>query len=409
MLLKDLAGEITPDPAHLHSFITNWYSEDDYVALVAIPSKEFQTETKRNKVLSQAVSVKDLAFSTVEELTGLVMGPDIQYNMYLGINPLKNADKITLHSRGNETEIREIYGVFIDFDIKSGSFTDKQDAQNFIDKFSSEVAEPSIVIDNGKNGGIHAYWRFNLLPDEVVSSDEAATLLKNWWSLVSEHAALWGNGIEIDRLVDLTRISRMPGGIYWPAKKLGSNTVNTPDLVRVVKYGPRYSVEQIANWCEDAGTRYEEKIKQARHKEEQRVINTNDIVRNLLDKKAGDRIGTHWGLLAAVAYIEEIFNDHWTWEEILEPYGWTFLYSDKEGRKIVARPGRHEKSATVDWDESPHIMSLLSTSPDTGLADLKQIGVALTKWRCALRFHWNDDESKMIEDVLAAVYSEKGI
>lgn len=409
MFINELAGDITPDPRHLEAFVKAWYKSDDHISLVAIPKEEFKTSNRRNKVLSQSVAVADLAASSEEELRGLVMSPGAEYNMYLGINPLNQDHKITLHTRGDETAIREIYGVFIDFDIKDGCFSSKEDVRAFIKDFSNKVFAPSIVVDNGIYGGIHAYWRFDLADKQHVEGDEARTLLQNWWSLVAEHAAMWGDGVEIDRLIDLTRISRMPGGIYWPSKSLGTNEIPVPDVVRVVSLDRRYPVVMVTKACEGAGERYKERIKKIRKKEEDRTVNTNDIVRDLLNVKAGDRIGNHYGLYAAIAYIEDLFNDFWTWEMILEPMGWKFLYTDREGRKIVARPGRQEKSATVDWNESPHMMSLLSTSPETGLSDLKEIGTPLNKWRVALRLIWNDDEKKMVEDVLASVYTKKDI
>lgn len=406
MLLNDLVGDITPSPEHLACFADAWYKDTDYVSLVAIPSQEFKSQNKRNKVLSQSVLVSDLKSATVKDLQGLVMAPGIQYNMYLGINPLNQENSVSLHARGDETEIREIYGVFIDFDIKDGCFSSKDDVYKFIDSFSKTVVEPSIVVDNGQYGGIHAYWRFELKKDEVIIGDQARSILQNWWSLVAEQASLWEEGVDIDRLIDLTRVSRMPGGIYWPSKALGSNEVPVPDLIRVVRLGPRYSFDQLNKICAGAGERYREKIKAIRKRESERVVKSDEIVRSFLNKKAGDKIGNHWGALAAIAYIEEIFSNLWSWEQILEPAGWTFLYTDREGRKIVARPGRHEKSATVDWSESPDMMSLLSTSPDTGLADLKEIGVPLNKWRVAQRLLWNDDEGQMIDDVMKSVMKQ---
>lgn len=409
MFLNELAGEITPDPRHLVSFVQAWYEPEDIVSLVAIPKDEFKHSNKRNKVLSQAVTVSDLVSSTVDDLIGLVMGQGIQYNMYLGINPLSSDHKISLHTRGDETVIREIYGVFIDFDVKDGCFGSKQEILDFLKQFSEKVFIPSIVVDNGTYGGIHAYWRFDLADKQHIEGDEARELLQNWWSLISEQASMWEQGVEIDRLIDLTRVSRMPGGIYWPSKVPGTNEVPVPDVIRVIGLDRRYPVDMIAKACEGAGQRYREKVKTIRKREEERMINTNEIVRDLLNVKAGDRIGNHWGLYAAIAYIEDIFNDLWTWEAILEPIGWKFLYEDREGRKIVARPGRQEKSATVDWNDSPNMMSLLSTSPETGLSDLKEVGAPLSKWRVALRLLWNDDEKQMTTDILESVYDKKDI
>lgn len=409
MLFSDLAGDITPQVEHLKAFIANWYQPEDTVSLVAIPSEEFDMTTnrfgkaaRRRQVLSQALTVEELMEATVSDISSLTESNGVQHNLYIGINPLKSAESVSLHSRGNETEIRGIYGVFIDFDIKSGCFESKDDIQRFLNKFGHEILAPTIIVDNSESGGVHAYWRFAF--GEELQEEEAREILLDWWSLVSEHAKKWNNGVEIDRLVDLTRVSRMPGGIYWPRKEPMSNkTVGKPGVVKVAVIGHTHSIEAIRAASEGAGIRYRETIKRVRAEDEARRISANDIARNLTGFKAGTSIGGYWGLYAAIAYIEDLFNDTYSWEEILIPHGWTFLYEDREGRVLVARPGRHEKSATVGWEGSPNMMSLLSTSPETGLDDLKEAGIALTKWRVALRLNWKDDENKMIQDVLASV------
>jgi hypothetical protein len=45
-------------------------------------------------------------------------------------------------------------------------------------------------------------------------------------------------------------------------------------------------------------------------------------------------------------------------------------------------------------------MSLLSESEETGLAHLKEAGVALTKFQVALTLYWNGDTKKMAVDIV---------
>jgi hypothetical protein len=56
----------------------------------------------------------------------------------------------------------------------------------------------------------------------------------------------------------------------------------------------------------------------------------------------------------------------------------------------------------VDYEDSP-VMSLLSMSEETGLADLKDAGINLTKYRVMLRLQYQDDEKKMVEHLVDRV------
>jgi hypothetical protein len=86
-----------------------------------------------------------------------------------------------------------------------------------------------------------------------------------------------------------------------------------------------------------------------------------------------------------------------SWAEILEPYGWTWQRELRDGSNEWARPGRDERSAVVDYEDSP-VMSLLSMADETGLADLKDAGIPLTKYRVLWRLKFNDqDDDSMIK------------
>lgn len=404
MKFSDLAGDITPQMEHLRRFIPNWFNPKDIISLVAIPSDEFVagSGSKRQKVLSQAVTAEDLMTVSSDDIYGLSILDGVKYNLYMGINPLKSVDSVSLHTRGNESEIERVYGVFIDLDVKNGCFSSKLDIQQFLTDFGSKVLAPTIVVDNSESGGAHAYWRFNF--GESLNGEEAKVVLQDWWSLIAEHARNWKDGAEVDRLIDLTRVSRLPGGIYWPRKDSVTGKLSgVPGIVSTVVVGKTHSMATIRAACGNAGDRYRETIKRVQSEEAGRKININAAVQDKLGFKIGEPINGRYDVFAAFAYVEQIFNNSWSWENVLEPLGWTFLYEDNQGRKVVARPGRHEKSATVAWPDSPHMMSLLSTSPDTGLEDLKASNIALTKYRVALRLLWNDDETKMVYDIISSI------
>jgi len=60
----------------------------------------------------------------------------------------------------------------------------------------------------------------------------------------------------------------------------------------------------------------------------------------------------------------------------------------------------------VNWEESPHVMSLLSTSHDTNLLDLLDAEIPLTKWRVSLRLNFKDDYQAMVRWTLELMKSE---
>ncbi|MGN6037293.1 hypothetical protein ACP6NG_18160 [Brevibacterium casei] len=92
-----------------------------------------------------------------------------------------------------------------------------------------------------------------------------------------------------------------------------------------------------------------------------------------------------------VSGIEEV-----SWEDILTEAGWSYLRTDYDGRDLWVRPGSSQKSAAVNWPENPDVMSLLSDSPATGLFDLKEAGIPLTKYRVALRLIAGDEPAKLV-------------
>lgn len=110
-----------------------------------------------------------------------------------------------------------------------------------------------------------------------------------------------------------------------------------------------------------------------------------------------------WLRATTLSGIEDKFNETYSWDSLLLPMGWTKLREDDEGRVFWSRPGDGvRKSATTDWPDSPHVMSLFSTAPETGLVDLHDSGVLLTKYRVWVTLFWNGDESAAIQTLINA-------
>lgn len=376
MEFNDLAGDVTVDMSHLQAFVKAWYLPDDTIAISGIrPSKN------RQGVLSMPVTVKDLMAFTEEDIWGLAKraNGDV-YGSYITLFPIKDPKLVAGGKRGDKTNVGDVYGVFIDFDVKSGAFESREDVVKFLT--DSEVPKPTILIDNGGSGGMHAYWRVKW--DEVGYEE----LLAMWWAFVSSKSP-----VKIDRLIDSTRLSRLPSSIYWP--KDGSGGI--PGTVSVVwSDGPQYSVQELEALTKEAWDDRKQRVSRIIDQDSRMKLDASQLAAEL--GVGGD--ANSWSLYAAIATLEENFNDLFTWADILQPLGWTFLKKDGQEREEWARPGRFEKSATVNWPSSPDMMSLLSESPETGLADLKEAGIALTKYRVARRLLWNDDVNKMTMDVV---------
>jgi hypothetical protein len=98
--------------------------------------------------------------------------------------------------------------------------------------------------------------------------------------------------------------------------------------------------------------------------------------------------------------VEEIFNERSTWDSILIRHRWTYVGSDHEGRRHWARPGQRGKSAHTDYPPSPHVMKLFSNSPETGLAELADAGVALTKFRVCAQLDYGGDTEALTRAIV---------
>jgi hypothetical protein len=305
----------------------------------------------------------------------------------VGVCPVKQPAAPT--QRGTEDNVAYVPGVWADIDVKPGGFASTEDIIEFLNGL--ELA-PSMICGSG-SGGVHAYWRL----DWGTQGDKQ--LVEQWWSYLAEEAA----PRSIDKLIDVTRILRVPGSINFP-KQTGKADADT--RLRPVKLfsttGLTYSAERIREVSNDAFERRREARKSIIMADKQRRFETDALMREVLSSGLHNR----WRMFRAIAYMEDYYNDEYTWDDILSPHGWTYLRQLRDGSNEWARPGRAERSAVCDFEGSP-VMSLLSSSEETGLSDLKDAGVPLTKFRVLLRLNYDDDHKALARDFMARITEEQ--
>lgn len=425
MKFSDRVGRIDIDTTHLKTFLNVWCEPEDIVAVVGIPSNGVR------RVMSFPITAKELAEQTEETLEKelcVISSTGAKIDLYLQMNPVKSADAVSLFSPGKKEDIKLIRGCFIDLDIgKQDAFESKDQIHEFL---SSLPVYPTMVVDNGISGGVHAYWRFTEGVDHTKSED-ASHVLEAWWCFISEQAeSFLGRRIIIDRLIDVTRKSRLPSSIYWPRRD-GQKR----DTVKVAySDGRNYDFQEIFDISKDSYLRLEERKAKTREmntkfasskwwetlKNLVRKPQVAEDVKKILQNKADDPwapksseqlagIGTDFSNLTesnlkiVASSIEEFVNTKVDWVDILEPHGWTLLKTRDESR-VWARPGRNERSAETDYNGGAGLaspaMSLLSSSEETGLSDLKEADIKLTKSRVMLRLHFNDDFPQYLSYVL---------
>lgn len=395
MQFDDYVGSIFVDTSHMKNFVKSWFREDDFISVMGNIIGGYSTR------LSFVISVEELLNISDKEFEDLttITSDGRKVNLYFAVNPTKEDNTVSLYKRGGKENVREIYGCFVDFDVvhgeaKQGVFNSKDDIYSFLDSLEFP---PSIIVDNGVNGGVHAYWR---LVDEDTSKAEE-TLIARWWAYISAQS-----NVKIDRLIDKSRVARLPSGIYWP--KDGEKF----DMVRLVKSdGARYKLDDLLAISEKDAEAYSDRIDQIRAQRTQ--VDTkkwNDWLETKVKQSNPglDRSLTTRQVRVLMHMIEQHVNNNYQWCDILEPYGWSFFKEQSDGAVQWCRPGKHgEKSAVVDHvyedGSMASAMSLLSSSEETGLYDLKEAGIHITKKQALLRFKYNDDVVAMANDMYSEV------
>jgi hypothetical protein len=380
MRLADKRGEIAISADLAKQYVQSWFRPDDLITIVgrrSVPTGNFDT-------ITQTIVAKEfLGHLDDDALREIVFDVDgSSWNVYVGICPVR--EELSIYRRGTKDNIAYVPGLWADIDIKPDSFNTEQD---ILDWLNSLALKPTMICGSG-SGGIHAYWRAHW----TEQFDE--NLVERWWSYLDEQA---GEHRSIDKLIDTTRMLRLPGTVHFP--KLTSSSSDASRKLGMVKIieltGRTYGTQEVMSISEGAYLRRGERRKKLIGEDAQRRIDGGELAKSLLEE---NEIGV-WKARKAIAYIEDIVNDTYSWDDILVPMGWTFMKQLRDGSNEWARPGRNERSAVCDFEGSP-VMSLLSTSYETGLFDLKDTGIALSKYRVLLRLHFNDDINALLRTVI---------
>lgn len=348
-------------------FVTYWFNPGQLICIVALPANG------KGRRLHQYATYEEITQEITDDVLYSMCYDDGGYNLYLAVNPVKE-DK-GMHRRGGKSNIAGIRGLYADIDVnkagKTGVFSSEEEILDFL---WSIDAVPSCIVQSG-SGGLHCYWR--VLGGMTMENGEV--LQEQWWSYLNDKAG----EVEIDRLIDTPRILRVPGSVRFPKEEEIEVGQVEMGEVRILHFEDgEYEESYLRDLSAKSFEVYSEEKKE---RQKELVVRTLQIEDEL----------SSWSDLMILSEFEDRFNEEVSWDDILIPTGWTYIREDYEGRKEWARPGSGSKSAVTDWKDSPHVMSLLSSSPDTGLSDLKENDVALTKFRVALRLLYNDNDGHM--------------
>lgn len=372
MKFSDYVGTTDTDIEDTIQFIKTWFHPEDQVLVSAIAAHGGTPRT-----MSMAVSAREIVQTwnshTLKEL-GQYNGN--LYGLYFGVSPLKDDHQVDVFSRGGMKDVKAVYGLWADLDVKPGSFESRESIYQYL---SALALEPTLVLENGISGGVHAYWKLD--KPEPAKTD----ILDMWWTYLESKT----QGRAIDRLTDASRLMRLPGAVHYPKEFSPSGPVKL-----VKSTGAVYTRAQIEALTEETYKVYLERKAQTRAKAEHMQ---SDMPQKMLAALEAKDDTYPWNLRLAQAVIENKINDM-SWADILEPVGWTLIGEGDYGEKRWARPGVTRKSAHTDWQGS-EVMSLHSWSEDTGLADLKEAGIPLTKSTVLLRLHYGDNVEAMINSL----------
>lgn len=359
----ELTGTSNPEPQHLEWFVDTWFRPEDEVVIGGFPvsggPKLFTTFTAK-EILEKPNEVLQLS----NDGSG-------RYTLYFTVNPIRDRNLVTGRTRGSNNT-KTILGFFADIDIKPGSFPDKDSARTFLEALE---LKPTIIVDGGSGGGIHAYWR--LSDFDVDKADREH--LKAFWCWLQESAP---EGVAIDGLIDKERLARLPSAPRWSEHRM-------EDRIRLVGgTGRRVRLVDVEQACKAPYEAHKAAVRDTRSRVD----------------KADRELELHapgTNSLLAKALIEIKVNQL-DWTDILTPHGWTFLREEHTGARQWARPGSSTKSAVTDFKHDDgtisDVMSLFSASPDTGLLDLKEAEVVLTKYRVLLELNYGGDVNALIQD-----------
>lgn len=359
----DVLGVLSANGEDAHNFIKAWHGGGEYDWLIAINQMRGQGGILKTIAAPVSVVLELLEEADLDELCYM---DSMQWNLYHSAGFLNK--KPEKGRRSGKLNIRGVPGVWLDLDVKGGSFSDETDALDFVHTLP---IQPTILVATG-TGGVQAYYR----TDRILQPDEAEDLCVRWWRYAESICP-----VTIDKVQNRDRILRLPGSIRWPKGEEG------PSLARLLSVdGPDVSPNRILDLTEPMHAAALQRKEQAYTELGQGRALAAQAVKDL----------GRWSVLWMITHIEETFNERYDWRTILEPMGWTVMGEDYDGRTVWCRPGGDRKSATTDWDESPHVMSLFSDAEETGLRRLADAEVALTKYRVYVELYWHGDEEGFV-------------
>ena len=374
----DLAGATDVDPEAAASHLEFLFDPGDIVHISAFRNKK--PSKKHVSVLTIGGERDDQCESLrTEGLDWLSRGEaDNPWNVYYSIAP---ATEVVdgMSKRPSAKHSAGIRQLFCDLDCKPGSFENGEEVRKYIE---SLPVTPSCIVWTG-SGGAHCSWVIDRDSREAFEAD--TKVAEKWWTMLVGYAP---EGVSIDRLIDSdSRVLRLPGTVRWP--KGGALEKSAP-VVGEYYDVPGLTHEKFVELTEEWFKGYNERIEKRRSEDDALSAQMVDI---------SQRKGM-WSDLIILSMIDELAEEYLDWAEILEGAGWSYFREGGDGSEEWTRPGGAGKSATVNWPESPESpMSLFSDDVSTGLADLKEAGIHLTKWRVFLRLSHGDDVWAALDDL----------
>lgn len=368
---SDIAGKFEHKHDDLAKFIGVWFLPEDNIVLGAFPAPT------RNEPNGKRNFTHYTACQLMNDSTGVYeVSEQQERDIYLGIATVRDPALVTDYGRGSGN-VGQLRGVWADLDVKGSGFNSQEQILEWLD---SLPLKPTVIVRNGESGGIHGYWR---IQDDDLPRLNKEHLLK-WWTYLQSHAPTNAHGerIAIDRLTDVARLARLPGMVYWP--KVQGAKYGTVALA-----GGSYEqlpLDALESLTVDSYAEHKVKVEVSR--------SANRKLNRELDRSCSSPLQR--------LMLEQEVNKL-DWAQILVPYGWTELRQSSDGTRHWARPGARQKSANTDFahddGQISDVMSLHSASEETGLADLKESGTVITKYRVLLRLRYNDDVPALLNAI----------
>lgn len=381
MKISEIFGELNIDASQAQRYVRTWFNEDDLITICRINSTLGGTKTPVSTTLTASQFVDHFDNEVAEHL---IFDEGIAKNdFYINIFPMKN--QVAPNKRGTEEDVARITGVYADLDVKEGGFSSELEIFDFLDSLS---LQPSMLVTTG-SGGVHAYWKLHWSETKPTKQ-----LFDRWWAYLDEAA---GEHRKIDKLIDVTRMLRLPGTVRFP--KAGEpNRIASVALLKANSNS--YSVDEILEASEASyGIKLANRLK-LRQRESDSRASSEDLAKNLIIRN-----GNPWTTWQVISQLEDFVNSNISWDDILIPHGWSLVNGNGDSRSW-ARPGRNVRSATTDFECSA-VMSLFSAAEETGLSDLLDAGVHLTKYRVMLRLRFGDNQEAMVEHLFDSILNKR--